>query len=66
MKLKLNKKQLQNLSKDNSALPAALIPQVAGGGQGGWSDMQCLTQSDDCGLQMTDQSLCHTDAVVCG
>ncbi|WP_281561392.1 hypothetical protein [Thalassomonas sp. RHCl1] len=31
MKLKLNKKKLKNLSKDNKTIPAAMTPQVAGG-----------------------------------
>ncbi|SFD19964.1 hypothetical protein [Pseudoalteromonas denitrificans] len=31
MKLKLNKKKLKNLSKDNNALPADMTPQVGGG-----------------------------------
>ena len=31
MKLKLNKKNLKNLSKDNQILPADMTPQVAGG-----------------------------------
>lgn len=31
MKLKLNKKKLKNLSKDNKALPEVLTPQVGGG-----------------------------------
>ncbi|WDE14021.1 hypothetical protein [Thalassomonas haliotis] len=32
MKLKLNKKKIKNLSKDNKALPMVLTAQVAGGG----------------------------------
>jgi len=32
VKLKLNKKKLKNLSRDNKALPAALTPQVGGAG----------------------------------
>ncbi|WDE03213.1 hypothetical protein SG34_017610 [Thalassomonas viridans] len=32
MKLKLNKKKLKNLSRDNKALPAAMTPQVGGAG----------------------------------
>ena len=32
MKLKLNKKKLKNLSRDNKALPAAMTPQIAGAG----------------------------------
>ncbi|SFC92012.1 hypothetical protein [Pseudoalteromonas denitrificans] len=32
MKLKLNKKKLKNLSKDQKSLPADMTPQVAGGG----------------------------------
>ncbi len=31
MKLKLNKKKLKNLSKDNKALPLDMTPQVGGG-----------------------------------
>lgn len=31
MKLKLNKKKLKNLSKDNKALPENMTPKVAGG-----------------------------------
>ena len=33
MKLKLNKKQLKTLSKDNKTLPMLLTTQVAGGGE---------------------------------
>ncbi|WP_170940796.1 hypothetical protein [Pseudoalteromonas sp. NBT06-2] len=32
MKLKLNKKKLKNLSKDNKTLPANMTPKIAGGG----------------------------------
>ncbi|WP_171041697.1 hypothetical protein [Pseudoalteromonas phenolica] len=32
MKLKLNKKKMKSLSKDNKAIPAAMTPQVAGAG----------------------------------
>ncbi len=32
MKLKLNKKKLKNLSKDNNVLPAEMTPQIGGGG----------------------------------
>ncbi|WP_170940666.1 hypothetical protein [Pseudoalteromonas sp. NBT06-2] len=31
MKLKLNKKKIKNLSKDNHALPAEMTPKIAGG-----------------------------------
>ena len=31
MKLKLNKKKIKNLSKDNKTLPADMTPQIAGG-----------------------------------
>ncbi len=31
MKLKLNKKKMKNLSKDNKAVPAEMTPMVAGG-----------------------------------
>ncbi len=31
MKLKLNKKKLKNLAKDNKALPADMTPNIAGG-----------------------------------
>ncbi len=35
MKLKLNKKKLKNLSKDNKVLPMEMTPQIGGGrGQG--------------------------------
>lgn len=33
MKLKLNKKKVKNLSKDNKALPMVLTAQVAGGAE---------------------------------
>ncbi|WDD97396.1 MULTISPECIES: hypothetical protein [Thalassomonas] len=45
MKLKLNKKQLKNLSKDNKALPAAMTPQV-GGGRGPESEAFCQNTND--------------------
>ncbi|MFT4928427.1 MAG: hypothetical protein ACI8WB_004546, partial [Phenylobacterium sp.] len=31
MKLKLNKKKIKNLSKDNNVLPADMTPHIAGG-----------------------------------
>ena len=31
MKLKLNKKKLKNLSRDNNVVPAEMTPQIAGG-----------------------------------
>jgi len=31
MKLKLNKKKIKNLSKDNKALPVDMTPQIGGG-----------------------------------
>ena len=33
MKLKLNKKNLKNLSRDNALLPLEATPQIAGGGR---------------------------------
>ncbi|MFT4930121.1 MAG: hypothetical protein ACI8WB_006257 [Phenylobacterium sp.] len=33
LKLKLNKKNLKNLSKDNALLPIEATPQIAGGGR---------------------------------
>lgn len=43
MKLKLNKKQLKNLSKDNKALPVAMTPQIGGGkiGAGPTNNVDC-------------------------
>ncbi|SFD50152.1 hypothetical protein [Pseudoalteromonas denitrificans] len=47
MKLKLNKKKLKNLSKDNNALPAAMTPQV-GGGTGTDGQSNVCTRSVGC------------------
>lgn len=44
MKLKLNKKSVKNLSKDNKALPVNATPAVAGG----FNSLQCDTTSDFC------------------
>ncbi len=46
MKLKLNKKKLKNLSKDNNALPADMTPKIAGGNYTGYTcnaSNTCLT-----------------------
>lgn len=45
MKLKLNKKQLKNLSKDKVALPAVMTPQV-GGARGPESEAMCQNTDD--------------------
>ena len=42
MKLKLNKKKMKSLSKDNKAIPAAMTPQVAGGAVGVSAGMTCF------------------------
>ncbi|SFD64903.1 hypothetical protein [Pseudoalteromonas denitrificans] len=47
MKLKLNKKKLKNLSKDNKSLPADMTPQV-GGGKGFNSFEVCPTYDARC------------------
>ena len=43
MKLKLNKKKLKNLSKDNLVIPAEMTPQIAGGRIGGFSEADYKT-----------------------
>ena len=44
MKLKLNKKKIKRLSTDNSSIPVAMTPQVAGGGPGASAAETCNPQ----------------------
>ncbi|SFD41269.1 hypothetical protein [Pseudoalteromonas denitrificans] len=50
MKLKLNKKNLKNLSKDAKTIPADMTPQVAGGAR--------LITLDDCEDILTRMNRC--------
>jgi len=53
MKLKLNKKKLKNLSKDNKALPANMTPQVGGGCRAGGGGRLTLDLVYTCGMGYT-------------
>ena len=44
MKLQLNKKKIKTLSTDNNSIPAAMTPQVAGGGPGASAAETCNLQ----------------------
>ncbi|SFC30873.1 hypothetical protein [Pseudoalteromonas denitrificans] len=49
MKLKLNKKKLKNLSKDNKSLPADMTPMIAGGNGACFGSDRCLRDQQPIG-----------------
>ena len=53
MKLTLNKKKLKNLSKDKSALPTTMTPQIAGGARTRFSanDYATCPYTETCNCQ---------------
>lgn len=55
MKLKLNKKQLVNLSKDNEVLPNELTPQVGGGNYSAWCPPPSVDNPNQPGCHISDR-----------
>lgn len=57
MKLKLNKKKIKSLSSDKKSIPAAMTPEIAGGFDYQFSDIDCgrltLIPRYTCGIGYT-------------